>query len=88
MRRDRIEMIKEVLMLCRKTRKITEILRLANIQFNSFVGIVDPLVEDGYMIKIPCPKSGDKKTKHKWMTTAEGKILLGEIVEVLGKVGR
>jgi len=88
MRRDRIEMIQEVLVLCRETRKLTEILRLANIQYNSFVGIVDPLVEKGFLIKVPCPKSGDKKTKYKWMTTAEGKILLGEIGEVLRKVGR
>lgn len=86
MRRDRIEMIQEILMLCRKPRRITEILRLANIQYNSFVGIIDPLVEKSFLIKVPCPKSGDKKTKYKWMTTAEGKALLGEIGEVLRRI--
>ena len=81
MRRDKIEIVKDVLELCRNPQRMTKILRLANLQYNSFDRFVGTLVRDGYMVEAPLPDS-----KRCWMTTAEGRILHAEIIQLLAKV--
>jgi len=85
-RRDKIEMIQEILVLCCKPRRVTAIIRLANIQYNSFNEIVEPLVAKGFMVQAPVQTKDDKRTMYKWMTTATGRAFMGEIGEVLGQL--
>lgn len=84
MRRDKVEIAKDVLELCVVPRKITEIMRLANVQYTSFLQYVEPLVNGGYLVEVPSDWGNKKK---QWMTTANGRVLCADIASVLSKMG-
>jgi len=86
MRRDKIEIVRDLLQVCEEETAKTRILRFANIQYNSLPQFLEPLVREGYIEKIPA-KTRDKRTFYNWRTTTRGKTLLREIEELLDRLG-
>jgi len=84
-RRDKLEILRDILKNCKEPSQITHITRLANLQFYSFHEYVDPLVSKGYLEQRPRGIK-DHRTFWEWRTTEKGRELLKEINGVYGKI--
>lgn len=85
-RRDKVEIARDILDVCIGGAMLTKILRIANLQYNSFDGFMEPLVSAGYIDKKPA-KTRDCRTFWEWATTSDGLGLMREIEKMLDKVG-
>ena len=79
-RRGPIEINRDILKTCRKRRKITDIIRLANVQYNSLIPRIDSLIEKNL---IEC-NGNPRKT---YRTTQHGETILIEIENLAEKLG-
>lgn len=82
-RRGGVEIRRDILNVCLIPRKITEILRFANIQYNAIEKHLDPLIEINLIKK---SNHQDNKEKYIYKTTTEGKQVLQEIEELAPKL--
>lgn len=80
-RRDRAEIATDILETCVGGAKLTKILRLANLQYNSFGKFVGPLVDGGYLLETMVD-TRDKRTIWEWETTPEGRNFQREIKDI------
>jgi len=84
-RRGVMEIKRDILHVCLKPRKVTEILRLANIQFNSLGNHLDSLIKADLISRIN-HQGNDQKTKYVYETTSEGKQVLQEIEALADRI--
>lgn len=75
-RRDKIQILADIIKVSRKESKITRILRLANIQYNTFQEHIETLCDSGLLDRIEPPQrprsSRDLRTKHSYKATEMG----------------
>jgi len=82
-RRDSVELRRDILNVCLKPRKVTEIIRLANIQFNGLEKHLEPLIEADLISK---NNHQGTKTKYLYEITPEGKQVLQEIKDLANRL--
>lgn len=75
-RRDLVQIYTDLLMTCLEPCKITRVLRLANIQFNSFREMAGQLVESGFL------KVEEGAGSRVYIATAEGRAWVGQVHSV------
>lgn len=85
-RRDKIQIYADLLKVSNKGVKMTRILRLANIQYNTFIECIDTLCEAGLLEKILLLKdekaSNDNRSKYAYKATEMGLEWLERVDEV------
>ena len=75
-RRDKIQILADIVKVSRKESKITRIMRLANIQYKTFQECIDTLCASGLLDRIEPPQrprsSRDLRTKFSYRATEMG----------------
>ena len=76
-RRDKIQIFYDIIKVSEKPTKITKILRLANVQYNTFQECIERLIKTGllekvYLLEKGTRSSGDKRNKISYKATAPG----------------
>ena len=77
-RRDRVQILSDIIRVTENPVKITKILRIANIQYNNFQGLIDMLIKADLIEKIPIAensreiKSFDQRTLYVFRATKTG----------------
>ena len=88
-RRDKVQIYADILKVTKKPTRTTRILRLANIQYNSFLECVDTLCNAGLLEKISLDykkRRKNVKTKYEYQATVMGHKwceMLDEVVRAL-----
>jgi len=87
-RRDKVQIFADIIRVSDRPTKITRILRLANIQYNTFLDCVDRLCSVGFLEKVSLDKSVRRKsrTSYRYKATKMGEEwcdLVDEIYEEL-----
>ena len=92
-RRDKVQIYADILKVTKKPTRTTRILRLANIQYNSFLECVETLCNAGLLEKIALDykkrRERARKTKYEYQSTAMGHKwceMLDEVVRALETV--
>ena len=57
-RRDKVQIFADIIRVSGKSAKVTRILRLANVQYNTFIEYVDRLCGIGFLERVSLEKSG------------------------------
>ena len=85
-RRDKIEMIHDILHICLKPSRTTYILRLGNIQYNVFKEMMPQLESMNYVEKTEViPRRSRSRSYYLWHTTRMGSELMNEIGNLMDK---
>lgn len=76
-RRDKLQIFYDIIKVSEKPTKITKILRLANVQYNTFQECIDILLNSGLLEKVHLLKkgsrsAGDKRSKYSYKATEQG----------------
>ena len=88
-RRDKVQIYADILKVTKKPTRTTRILRLANIQYNTFLDCIETLCNAGMLEKVSLDykkKRRDVKTKYAYQTTAMGHQwceMLDEVINAL-----
>ncbi len=89
-RRDKLQIFADIIKVTTKKTKTTRILRLANVQYNTFIECIETLCEAGLLEKIPPKKKptppSDMRTKYTYKATDTGikwSEMVDEIYETL-----
>lgn len=93
-RRDKAQIFADIIKVSVQPTKITKILRLANVQYNTFQECIDKLCEAGLLEMIPVVKrtrsSRDRRTSYFFKATDRGLRwckMVDEIYEALEDTG-
>jgi len=85
-RRDKVQIYSDILKVTKKPQKTTKIIRLANVQYNTFLECVDTLCNSGLLEKISLDyknRESHIKTKYEYKATEMGEKwcqMLDEII--------
>lgn len=82
-RRGEVQIRRDILNVCLKPRKVTEIIRFANIQNQGLEKHLKPLVEADLISKY---NHQENKTKYIYETTSEGKQVLKTIKDLAKRI--
>ena len=89
-RRDKVQIFADIVKVSVQPTKITKILRLANVQYNTFQECIAQLCEAGLLEKIPVIKrprsSRDRRTTYFFRATDRGQRwskMVDEIYEII-----
>jgi len=85
-RRDKVQIYADILKVTKKPQKPTKILRLANIQYNTFIECVDTLCNAGLLEKTSLNykvKNAHVKTKYEYKATEMGEKWIKMLDEVV-----
>lgn len=87
-RRDKVQIFADIIRVSDKSTKVTRILRLANVQYNTFLECVDRMCSVGFLEKVSLDKSEHRKsrTSYRYKATMMGEEwcdLVDEIYEEL-----
>ena len=86
-RRDKVQVFADIIRVSDKPTKLTKILRIANIQYNTFLDCVDKLCSVGFMERVGPDQSGiSSRGRYSYKATKTGEEwcnLLDEIYEGL-----
>jgi len=91
-RRDKIQIYADILKVTKRPQRATRIIRLSNIQYNTFLECVDTLCNSGLLEKISLDykeKDAHVKTKYEYKATKMGEKwceMLDEVVRALENV--
>lgn len=86
-RRDKIEIARDILEVCKNPNRLTYILRLANLHYDHANIILPNLVSGGYLNNHTVQPKGIKRSYRTWQTTKKGRELIKEIDVIMSKVG-
>jgi len=86
-RRDKIQIFYDILKVSEKPTKITKILRIANVQYNTFQECIDKLIKSGLLERVYLIEKGnrsirDKRSKNTYKATALGLQWCKEVDEI------
>ncbi len=84
-RRDKVQIYADIIKVTKKPTKTTRILRLANVQYNTFLECIDTLCTAGLLEKISIDykkTSKDNRTKYKYQATNTGRKWVESIDEI------
>lgn len=85
-RRDKIQIYADIIQITKTPKKMTRILRLANIQFNSFQESIDILCESNLLEKILLKYANknvaDNRVKYKYKATKMGLDWIKQVNEI------
>lgn len=85
-RRDKVQVLADILQVARESSKTTTILRLANLQYNKFLECRDILCEAGLLREIKLNDEGDSNSKCLYKTTNLGKKWSRKVNRVYAKI--
>lgn len=77
-RRDKVQILADIIQVTSTETKMTRILRLANIQYNTFTKCIDKLCQSGLLRKIPVNQS-DNRVKYSYKATDKGRKWCGVV---------
>ena len=90
-RRDKVQIYADIIKVTKKPTKTTRILRLANVQYNTFLECIDTLCNAGLLVKISLDynKSSTKndRVKYKYKATDMGQKWLESLDEIYQRLG-
>ena len=75
-RRDKVQIFADIIRVSDKSTKVTRILRLANIQYNTFLEYVDMLCSVDFLERVSLDNSGTSgksRTSYRYQATKMGK---------------
>jgi len=87
-RRDKLQIFADIIKVTTKKTKTTRVLRLANVQYNTFTECIETLCSAGLLERIPvngkASSSSDMRTKYTYKATDTG-IRWSEMVDEIYK---
>ena len=84
-RRDKVQIFADIIRVSGESTKITRILRLANIQYNTFQECVDRLCGIGFLERVSLEKSGvsgKRSPSYRYKATMMGEEWCGLVDEI------
>ena len=89
-RRDKIQIYADIIKVTKKPTKTTRILRIANIQYNTFLECIDTLCTAGLLEKISIDykkTTKDNRIKYKYKATHMGRKWVESLDEIYQRLG-
>ena len=91
-RRDKVQIYADIIKVTKKPIKTTRILRLANVQYNTFLECMDTLCNAGLLVKISLgynkSSKKDDRVKYKYLATDMGRKWVESLEEIYRRLGR
>ena len=84
-RRDKVQIFADIIRVSGKSAKVTRILRLANVQYNTFIEYVDRLCGIGFLERVSLEKSGvsgKRSPSYRYKATMMGEEWCGLVDEI------
>jgi len=84
-RRDKVQIFADIIRVSGKSAKVTRILRLANVQYNTFIEYVDRLCGIGFLERVSLDNSGTSsksRTSYRYKATKMGEEWCGLVDEI------